>query len=374
MRRLRLAPRAARQEAGAWLTCWRRCIPITFSSHGASVQAPDQAARPRSRSYHHSGPLPRPMQGPARPRSSPSGDSVRPTLSDRPRTDPGGTHARKPTAAPRCPARSRCHARRADDLRREGPRHLVPADRAAAPPAGAPNVLVVLLDDVGFGASSAFGGPISTPNAERLAAKRAEVHPLPHHGALLAHARGAAERPQPPHRRHGRHHGDRHLGSGLQLDPAEDLRAAGRDPEAERLLDGAVRQVPRGAGLGDEPDGPVRRLADRQRLRVLLRLHRRRDQPVLPGHLRGDDAGRAREDARRGLPLHGRHDRQGDRVGAPAEGADAGQAVLRVLRARRDPRAASRHARVGRQVQGRVRRRAGTRCARRRSRGRRSSA
>src|SRR6266508_319393 len=38
------------------------------------------------------------------------------------------------------------------------------------PPAGAPNVLVVLIDDVGFGASSACGGPISTPTAERLAA------------------------------------------------------------------------------------------------------------------------------------------------------------------------------------------------------------
>ncbi|HEY5981048.1 MAG TPA: arylsulfatase [Microlunatus sp.] len=38
------------------------------------------------------------------------------------------------------------------------------------PPAGAPNVLVVLLDDVGFGASSAFGGPCATPTAERLAA------------------------------------------------------------------------------------------------------------------------------------------------------------------------------------------------------------
>jgi len=37
------------------------------------------------------------------------------------------------------------------------------------PPAGAPNVLVVLLDDVGFGASSAFGGPCNTPTAERLA-------------------------------------------------------------------------------------------------------------------------------------------------------------------------------------------------------------
>ena len=38
------------------------------------------------------------------------------------------------------------------------------------PPAGAPNVLLVLLDDVGFAASSAFGGPVSCPTAERLAA------------------------------------------------------------------------------------------------------------------------------------------------------------------------------------------------------------
>jgi Sulfatase len=39
------------------------------------------------------------------------------------------------------------------------------------PPAGAPNVLIVLLDDVGFGASSAFGGPCHTATAERLAAE-----------------------------------------------------------------------------------------------------------------------------------------------------------------------------------------------------------
>ena len=37
------------------------------------------------------------------------------------------------------------------------------------PPDGAPNVLIILLDDVGFGASSAFGGPCHTPTAERLA-------------------------------------------------------------------------------------------------------------------------------------------------------------------------------------------------------------
>jgi hypothetical protein len=37
------------------------------------------------------------------------------------------------------------------------------------PPEGAPNVLIVLLDDVGFASSSAFGGSIYTPTAERLA-------------------------------------------------------------------------------------------------------------------------------------------------------------------------------------------------------------
>lgn len=38
------------------------------------------------------------------------------------------------------------------------------------PPDGAPNVLVVLIDDVGFGAASVFGGPAATPTFERLAA------------------------------------------------------------------------------------------------------------------------------------------------------------------------------------------------------------
>jgi arylsulfatase A-like enzyme len=34
---------------------------------------------------------------------------------------------------------------------------------------GAPNVLLIMTDDVGFGASSTFGGPIETPNFQRLA-------------------------------------------------------------------------------------------------------------------------------------------------------------------------------------------------------------
>jgi arylsulfatase A-like enzyme len=59
----------------------------------------------------------------------------------------------------------------------DGPVHEDAKDPAATfppieplrPPAGAPNVLVVLLDDAGFGCSSAFGGPCATPTAERLA-------------------------------------------------------------------------------------------------------------------------------------------------------------------------------------------------------------
>src|SRR3954468_15703749 len=50
------------------------------------------------------------------------------------------------------------------------------ARKAKAPPRfevkapnGAPNVVVVLLDDIGFGQSSAFGGPCKMGTAEKLA-------------------------------------------------------------------------------------------------------------------------------------------------------------------------------------------------------------
>ncbi len=39
-------------------------------------------------------------------------------------------------------------------------------------PKEAPNIVLILLDDVGFGASSTFGGPCDTPTLDRLAANR----------------------------------------------------------------------------------------------------------------------------------------------------------------------------------------------------------
>src|SRR6266513_4011838 len=65
-----------------------------------------------------------------------------------------------------------------------------PEIEALRPPAGAPNVLIVMLDDVGFGSSSAFGGPVNTPTAERLAADGLKFNRF-HTTALCAPTRAA---------------------------------------------------------------------------------------------------------------------------------------------------------------------------------------
>ena len=55
-----------------------------------------------------------------------------------------------------------------------------PPIESLRPPTGAPNVLIVLIDDCGFGAARAFGGPISTPNAEELANGGLKSHAFSH--------------------------------------------------------------------------------------------------------------------------------------------------------------------------------------------------
>jgi arylsulfatase len=46
---------------------------------------------------------------------------------------------------------------------------IAPSRFAVTPPKGAPNVVVVLIDDLGFAGTSAFGGPIDTPTFDRIA-------------------------------------------------------------------------------------------------------------------------------------------------------------------------------------------------------------
>ncbi|HSF52616.1 MAG TPA: arylsulfatase [Algoriphagus sp.] len=57
-------------------------------------------------------------------------------------------------------------------------------------PKGAPNVLVILIDDMGFGASEAFGGPISMPNMAKLAQNGLRYNRF-HTTALCAPTRAA---------------------------------------------------------------------------------------------------------------------------------------------------------------------------------------
>ena len=49
-------------------------------------------------------------------------------------------------------------------------RNAVPPPRfEVKPPEGAPNVLLVLIDDLGFAGASSFGGPVGTPTFDQIA-------------------------------------------------------------------------------------------------------------------------------------------------------------------------------------------------------------
>ena len=121
---------------------------------------------------------------------------------------------------------------------------------------GAPNVLVILLDDVGFAASTAFGGPCATPTAERLAADGLKFNRF-HTTALCAPTRAALLT--------GRNHHSVGMGVITELATSapgySSLRPNTCAPlaktlTAQWLLDGPVRQVPRGTRWQTSPMGP----------------------------------------------------------------------------------------------------------------------
>ena len=160
----------------------------------------------------------------------------------------------------------------------------------------------------------------------------------------------------------GRNHHTANTGSIMETATAfpgntgqnpEQRRAAGGNAAAQRLQHRRFRQVARNRRLGDQRVGPVRPLAHPPGLRQVLRLHRRRDRPVVSADLRRRDQGRSAEDE--GLPLHRRHDQPGHQLGESPAVDDAGQAVLRLLRDRGGACAAPRAEGVGGQVQGPVR-------------------
>ena len=185
------------------------------------------------------------------------------------------------------------------------------------PPEGAPNVLVILLDDVGFGASSAFGGPCATPTAERLAAAACVT--------TGSTRRRCARRPA---RRCSPGATTTRSGMGSITETAtsapgnSSLRPNTKAPLAMTLKlngystaqFGKCHEVPVWQSVAARA---VRRVAvGRWRVRDVLRLHRRREQPVRAGAVRGHDRGRAAGHRRGGLPPHRGPDRAGRRTGS----------------------------------------------------------
>jgi len=105
-----------------------------------------------------------------------------------------------------------------------------PPIRELRPPAGAPNVLLILIDDAGFGAPSAFGGPCETPAFERLARGGLRYNRF-HNTALCAPTRAALLT--------GRNHHSVGMGSVTELATSapgnNSLRPNSKAPLAETL-------------------------------------------------------------------------------------------------------------------------------------------
>ena len=104
-------------------------------------------------------------------------------------------------------------------------------------------MLIVLLDDVGYGAGSVFGGPAEMPTAERLQGDGLTYNRF-HTTALCAPTRAALLS--------GRNHHSVGMGGiteiatsapGFQCVAAEHQGGAGHHVEAERVLHRPVRQV-----------------------------------------------------------------------------------------------------------------------------------
>ena len=78
----------------------------------------------------------------------------------------------------------------------------------SCPPPGAPNVVVVLLDDVGFGAASTFGGPVPTPALDGVAQAGLRYNQF-HTTALCSPTRAALLT--------GRNHHSAHMGTICEI-------------------------------------------------------------------------------------------------------------------------------------------------------------
>ena len=249
------------------------------------------------------------------------------------------------------------------------PNSKFPPIEALRPPEGAPNILIVLIDDAGFGASSAFGGPCRTPVAEKLASTGLKFNRF-HTTALCSPTRQAlltgrtitrstwAALPRLPPSAPG----DTSVRPEDMAPVAEIFKLNGY---ATAQL-GKCHEVP---VWETSPVGPFDRWPSREAASSTSTVHRRRGQSVVSLALRGHRADRAGQDPGGGLSPGRRYDDQGDQVDPPAEGADARTSPSSCTSHPAQPTPRTMFPPTGREEQGPVRPGLGHACAKKSSRG-----
>jgi hypothetical protein len=115
------------------------------------------------------------------------------------------------------------------------------------PPNGAPNILLIMTDDVGFGAPSTFGGVIPTPSLDRVAQAGLRYTQF-HSTALCSPTRAALNnRPQSSRRRLRCNFGSSNRLSWLQQHNPKRCGVCRGDPQGEWLRNFVVREEPQHA-------------------------------------------------------------------------------------------------------------------------------
>ena len=185
--------------------------------------------------------------------------------------------------------------------------------------------------------------------------RRAAVHQLPHHRALLPHPLLPAHRPQPPQQRHGAGGRAGHRVPGVRRHHRPGQRLPGQVLVEQRLRHVGRGQVAPGPRGRVPPGRPPAQLAARTGIRALLRVHGGRDPPVRARARVRQPPGRPRRRRLRGrLPPHRGPGRPRHRhVDRRPPGHRRRQALLPLLLPGRLPLAAPGAAPVDRPVPGR---------------------
>ena len=224
------------------------------------------------------------------------------------------------------------------------------------PPEGAPNVLLVLIDDAGFGNPSTFGGPIQTPNYTRLAENGLRYNRF-HVTALCSPTRAALLT--------GRNHHRVGFGMvgefsgpfpGYNATVPRDCAPFPRILQENGYLTGGFGKWHLTPDNQQGFSGPFDRWPTRLGFDYFwgfLGGEAGQYDPLIAENQKMIGVPEAQ--GRRAVLLPGRPRRQDDRLAAPGPLGEADDAVVRVRRHRLQPCPAPRAAQVVGQVRGRVR-------------------